>query len=110
MIAIAELLNPAQSRLPINQRPVEPILVHLSQPRRRALIRAIGFDQLPEAYLKMTYGASWGDVQHDLRILVQSGIIVVEDLNGKPHYHLDLSAFPRTMAASMFSRQVAMAA
>ncbi len=110
MIAIAELLDPSQSRLPINQRPVEPILVHLSQPRRRALIRAIGFDQLPEAYLKASYGASWGDVQHDLRALVNAGVVIIQDLNGKAHYHLDLSAFPRTMAASMFTREVAMAA
>ena len=110
MIAVAEVLNPSQSRLPINRRPAEMVLVHLSQPRRRALIRAVGFGEVPEAYLKAAYGASWGDVQHDLRTLLRAGILVCREINGRAHYHLDLSAFPQQMAASMFSRELRAAA
>ena len=110
MIAIGNLLQPSTSRLPAHLRPAQPILVHLSQPKRRALIRAIGFDEVPEAYLKASYGPSWGAVQADLRALVNAGVIEIREVGGRPHYHLDLSQFPRGMSASMFSREVAAAA
>ena len=110
MTAIGDLLQPASSRLPFSVRPAEPILVHLSQPKRRALIRAIGFDEVPEAYLKASYGVSWGAVQADLRALVTAGVIVVRERGGRPHYHLDLSRFPQHLAAGLFSRAYAAAA
>ena len=111
MIAIGNLLDTTSpSRLPVHLRPAQPILVHLSQPKRRALIRAIGMDEVPETYLKASYGVSWGAVQSDLRALVAAGVVAIRDLNGRPHYHLDLSQFPRQMAASMFSRRMAAAA
>lgn len=110
MTAIGDLLQPASSRLPFGVRPAQPILAHLAQPKRRALIRAIGFDEVPEAYLKSSYGPSWGAVQADLRALVGEGVIVIRDLSSRPHYHLDLSAFPQHLAAGLFSRPLAAAA
>lgn len=110
MIAIGKLLDPSTSRLPFRVRPAQPILVHLSQPKRRALIRAIGFEEVPESYLKASYGVSWGAVQSDLRALVDAGVIEIREVGGRPHYNLDLSQFPRSMAAGMFSRGVAAAA
>ena len=110
MIAIGSLLDPHTSRLPVPLRPAQPILVHLSQPKRRALVREIGFDEVPEAYLKASYGVSWAAVQADLRALVNAGVVVIRSVGGRPHYSLDLSQFPRHMAASMFSRRAARAA
>ena len=105
MVALAELLDPCQSRLPQAYRPAEPVFVHLAQPMRRALILAIGYDEVPESYLKVAYGASWGTVQPDLRALVSAGYIVIRDINGRAHFSLDLSMFPRQMAASLFARE-----
>ena len=107
MVAIGDLLQPSTTRTPIAQSPAIAALVHLANPMRRALVRAIGYDSLPESYLRASYGPSWGAVQSDLRALVNEGMIVIDE---DGHYSLDLTAFPRTMASSMFSYAEARAA
>lgn len=102
MVAVGDLLQPAQSRLPQSLRPAEPVLVHLADPMRRALIRAIGTDVVQETYLKAAYGTSWGSVQPALRALVQSGLIEIRGTGAQASYQLDLSQFPRAMAAGLF--------
>lgn len=102
MLSIGELLQPTQTRLPLSSRPAESVYVHLADPIRRALLRAIGFDAVHENYLKAAYGTSWGSVQPALRALVQGGFIEICGIGAQTTYQLDLSQFPRALTAGLF--------
>jgi len=97
MTCIADLLAPAHSRIPVGVHSPAIILVHLAKPKRRALIQSIGYQDVPEGYLRALYGPSWGDVQPALRALVSAGIIISSGMGRDVHYSLDLSAFPAQM-------------
>ena len=102
MVAIGDLLQPSQSRMPQSTQAAEPIYVHLADPIRRALLRAIGFETVAEGYLRASYGISWGSVQPALRALVRAGLIEISGTGAQTVYRLDLSQFPRSMSANLF--------
>lgn len=98
MLAIADLLAPAASRFPAAAQAAEDsglgAYAHLSQPKRRALVKAIGFETVTESHLRRAYGPSWKAVQADLRALVADGLIVSRGFGRLVTYHLDLGSFP----------------
>lgn len=102
MIAVADLLQqPATSRFPLPGRAVDRVYVQLADPKRRALIRAIGLGEVPVRDLRARYGASWGSVQGDLRELVRGGYVLVEGGGADEVYCLDLGAFPLGMLENL---------
>ena len=72
-------------------------LIHLANPKRRSLIRTIGYEGATAQLLRQEYGPSWGAIQADLRLLVQQGYIVSSGQGQREHFSLDLSAFPHDL-------------
>ena len=98
MTAVADLFNqPATARLPLEVRAADSAYVQLANPKRRALVRAIGLGEVPARELRARYGASWGSVQPDLRALVRGGYILTEGAGADEVLCLDLGAFPLGM-------------
>ena len=110
MVALADLLDtapaaarPAQ-RMPVAVATADQMFLHLANAKRRALIRAVGFDEVAECDLRAQYGPSWGAVQADLRVLVQAGILVASGVGPRVRYRLDLSLFPAGMLERVLGR------
>ena len=93
MTAIADLLAPTQARIPVAVNPCDTAYLHFTNPKRRALVRAIGFEGVTEGYLRQAYGPSWGAVQGDIRALLSAGLIRIEGDGKRQLYSLDLTAF-----------------
>lgn len=93
MTAIADLLAPAQARIPVAVNPRDTAYLHFTDPKRRALVRAIGYEGVTEGYLRQAYGPSWGAVQRDIRALLAEGLILIEGVGKRQLYSLDLTAF-----------------
>ncbi len=94
MVAIADLFDSAHARVPVAVRTADMIVVHLANPKRRALIRAIGYAEVSESYLRALYGPSWPDVQADLRVLLDAGVIIAHGIGATSSYSLHLGSFP----------------
>jgi len=93
MTAIADLLAPSQARIPVVVNPRDTAYLHFTDPKRRALVRAIGFEGVTEGYLRQAYGPSWGALQSDIRALLKAGLITIEGAGNSQLYSLDLTAF-----------------
>ena len=105
MIAIGELLNAQSSRLPIDRSVADAPFVHLANPKRRGLLRAIGYDEVSERKLRMSYGPSWGAVQSDLRALLAAGLVLSHGAGRRVTYSLDLSAFSAEMLEGVLGKR-----
>ena len=105
MIHINQLLDPSSAYLAApTTSPREAVYLHLAQPKRRALLRRIGLDEVSAHTLRAEYGRSWSTVQPDLRALVAGGLIEVTEREGRELFRVDLSAFPRLLAHELFQR------
>ena len=102
MLAVADLLQqPSVARFPLEVKAADNVYVHLADPKRRALIRAIGLGEVPAVELRARYGASWSSVQADLRALVAAGYVLTEGLGADEVLCLDLGAFPLGMLENL---------
>lgn len=114
MTAIADLLAPTQARIPVTVNPRDTAYLHFTNPKRRALVRAIGFEGVTEGYLRQAYGPSWGAVQGDIRALFAAGLIIIEGVGSRQLYSLDLTAFSGELLNGLLGnaqpRRLAMAA
>ncbi len=114
MTAIADLLAPTQARIPVAVNTRDTAYMHFTDPKRRALVRAIGFEGVTEGYLRQAYGPSWGSVQGDIRALLSAGLIRIDGDGKRKLYSLDLTAFAPELLNGLLGnnspRRVAMAA
>lgn len=97
MTSIATLLQDSSRTTTAPAAATQVSFVHLANPKRRALIRAVGYNAVPVGYLRSLYGPSWGAVQADLRALVAAGVLECDGLGNKAVFTLRLSAFPTGM-------------
>ena len=98
MTAVADLLQqPATARFPRAARAADSAYLQLANPKRRALVRAIGLGEVSVRELRARYGVSWGSVQGDLRELVRAGYVVAQGAGAEEVFYLDLGAFPLGM-------------
>ena len=114
MTAIADLLAPSQARIPVVVNARDTAYLQFADPKRRALVRAIGFEGATEGYLRQVYGPSWGAVQGDIRALLNAGLITISTDGRRELYSLDLTAFSPELLNGLLGnsqpRRVAMAA
>ena len=110
MTALSDLLQATPRS--ITPTSTAAAFIHIVNPKRRALIRAIGFEDVSVGYLRTLYGPSWGAVQADLRALVDAELIEVSGMGMQARFSLDLSNFPPGVLNGILTgnQQVAFAA
>ena len=105
MTAIADLLAPVRSRSFGPVTTASNALVHLANPKRRALLRAIGYEEVPVMYVRALYGPSWAAVQTELRALVDAGLVLESGIGRESRLSLHLPAFPEGMIDGLLGGQ-----
>ena len=105
MTAIADLLAPTKARIPVAINPRDTAYMHFTDPKRRALVRSIGFEGVTEGYLRQAYGPSWGAVQADIRALLNAGLICIEGDGKRQLYSLDITAYSPELLNGLLGNQ-----
>ena len=102
MISVANLLQPAPAaRFPTGAKAADGVYAQLADPKRRALVRAIGLGEVPARELRGRYGQSWASAQAHLRALVNGGYVLSRGLGADEVLCLDLGAFPLGMLENL---------
>ena len=102
MLSVADLLQPAPTpRSPTGATAADGVYARLADPKRRALVRAIGLGEVPVRELRARYGRSWASAQSDLRALVNGGYVLSRGLGPDEVLCLDLGAFPFGMLENL---------